>query len=344
MHRRKTLAKIKKSRSATSIPINDMDPLHKPILVVGAARSGTYLLASTIAENFDVTYIGEANELWKRHVPASKHDFVPASVATEDVTSKTRRAFAKRCRARNRSTGQRGARMLEKTPANTLRMPFMKKVFPDAVFVHIIRDGRDVAVSARRKYSSDFRKTTKVKEPELTFADRVEQLIRTISGKIEKGLRLKALLADPLRYWEGALRTLGAKRDAMWGPRFPGFEVYREHCSKLELGAIQWKVCVDAARSFVASNRHASVCEVRYENLLARPGNVLGRVFDFIADTGLPAPATIRHDITQKGRTWRDEVTREEIKEMARHIEGTLLALDYSPSWETSRAPSETVT
>jgi len=309
-----------------------------PIFVVGAARSGTYLLASTIAENFNVSYIGEANELWKRHAPVSKYDVIPASSATEGMIANTRRAFAERRRTRERKTGQRGTSMLEKTPANTLRMPFMEKVFPNAAFIHIIRDGRDVAVSARRKYRSDLRKVTKVEEHRFTFAERVQRLLRTASGKVEKGLRLGAILADPLRYWQGALRTLGIKQDAMWGPRFPGFEVYHKHCSKLELGAVQWKVCVNAAKSFAASSRHANVCEVRYERLLERPEAELDRVFDFIAGAGKRSvPDTIRHSITQEGDTWRNVVSEREREEMARHIEGTLLALGYSPSWDTDR-------
>lgn len=38
-------------------------------------------------------------------------------------------------------------RLVVKNPGNSLRIPFIKKIFPDVKFVHIIRDGRDVASS-----------------------------------------------------------------------------------------------------------------------------------------------------------------------------------------------------
>lgn len=36
----------------------------------------------------------------------------------------------------------------DKTPAHSFHLHFIKRIFPDAKFIHLIRDGRDVAVSA----------------------------------------------------------------------------------------------------------------------------------------------------------------------------------------------------
>ena len=38
-------------------------------------------------------------------------------------------------------------RWAECTPTNALHIPDIKKAFPEALFVHMIRDGRDVALS-----------------------------------------------------------------------------------------------------------------------------------------------------------------------------------------------------
>ena len=40
-----------------------------------------------------------------------------------------------------------GRRFAEKNPENSFIVPFLAQVFPDAQFVHIMRDGRDAAVS-----------------------------------------------------------------------------------------------------------------------------------------------------------------------------------------------------
>lgn len=45
--------------------------LEKPIIVIGAARSGTHMLAKALEMNLSVHYLGECNELWKRHLPFS---------------------------------------------------------------------------------------------------------------------------------------------------------------------------------------------------------------------------------------------------------------------------------
>ena len=39
------------------------------------------------------------------------------------------------------------SRWVEATPVHLLHLPVIKKAVPDAVFVHVIRDGRDCAVS-----------------------------------------------------------------------------------------------------------------------------------------------------------------------------------------------------
>lgn len=38
-------------------------------------------------------------------------------------------------------------RFVNKNPENSLRIPFLKKIFPDAIFIHLIRDGRAVVNS-----------------------------------------------------------------------------------------------------------------------------------------------------------------------------------------------------
>src|SRR5262249_13165693 len=49
--------------------------------------------------------------------------------------------------ARNQGTG----RWAGNTPEELLYLPLIKKAIPDALIVHIIRDGRDVALSLSRK-------------------------------------------------------------------------------------------------------------------------------------------------------------------------------------------------
>jgi hypothetical protein len=45
------------------------------------------------------------------------------------------------------AAGQGKRRYAEKTPVNVVHMPTLARVFPEARFIHLIRDGRDVALS-----------------------------------------------------------------------------------------------------------------------------------------------------------------------------------------------------
>ncbi|MFE6286346.1 sulfotransferase [Streptomyces sp. NPDC057877] len=46
-----------------------------------------------------------------------------------------------------------GPRLLEKTPENTLRLPFLLRLFPDATVIHLRRDARDTVASMVRAWS-----------------------------------------------------------------------------------------------------------------------------------------------------------------------------------------------
>jgi len=45
-------------------------------------------------------------------------------------------------------------RLLEKTPKNSLRIPFLQRVFPDALFVYLHRDPREVLASMLEAWES----------------------------------------------------------------------------------------------------------------------------------------------------------------------------------------------
>ena len=44
------------------------------------------------------------------------------------------------------------ARWADKSPRYAMKLPFIMELFPDAQVVHVIRDGRDVAVSHRKRF------------------------------------------------------------------------------------------------------------------------------------------------------------------------------------------------
>ncbi|MFO7608153.1 MAG: sulfotransferase, partial [Candidatus Krumholzibacteriia bacterium] len=113
-----------------------------PVVIIGAARSGTKILRSMLAAHpslsavpFDINYVWMARHQGRRDDELVAADATPAA-----------------CRFIREYLGNfaaPGTRVVEKTVGNTLRVPFVDRVFPDAVYIHLVRDGRDVAASAR---------------------------------------------------------------------------------------------------------------------------------------------------------------------------------------------------
>jgi adenosyl cobinamide kinase/adenosyl cobinamide phosphate guanylyltransferase len=108
--------------------------------VVGCARSGTSVVGELLASHPDVSYAWESHRVWNYVVRPGKHDRLTAEAASPRAARRVRRGLQERA-------GQERPLLVEKNPRNTLRIPFVKALFPDARIVHVVRDGRDVACS-----------------------------------------------------------------------------------------------------------------------------------------------------------------------------------------------------
>lgn len=109
--------------------------------VVGCARSGTSILGELLAAHPQVDYLFEVNKIWCcAGEPSDGSHRLSADAATRRVCRMLRRAFRRQSRP--------GAGLIvEKSPRNALRIPFLRAAFPHAKIIHIIRDGRDTACS-----------------------------------------------------------------------------------------------------------------------------------------------------------------------------------------------------
>jgi sulfotransferase family protein len=133
----------------------------RPIFISGCNRGGTTILADLLAAHPQIKNVGEGHTysegqyIWRLKFPdRSNHRW-----AVEPWLSQMRKTAAHATPElvrffRERFSAEVGPcqRILEKTPANAVRIPFIDACFPDARFVHVIRDGRDTVCSlmARR--------------------------------------------------------------------------------------------------------------------------------------------------------------------------------------------------
>jgi hypothetical protein len=171
-----------------------------------------------VATFVDGLFATERFELWGLDRPT-----IVAALAAPplpDYPVAVRRVFALWAAARGKD------RYADKTPGYVLHIPTLARLFPEAVFVHLIRDGRDVASSFL----------------ELGWADRIEEAALHWQLRVRRGrraghalppgryleLRYEQLVADA----EPQLRTLCAAiglpfADAMLDPTHRAADVIR---------------------------------------------------------------------------------------------------------------------
>jgi hypothetical protein len=151
-------------RQATNLPVLLLGGrVERPIFIVGAPRSGTHMLFlilrnSSRLEHWRPT---EAHEVWE-------YDLHPAFRGWDsNVLNETDADAATVARIRRRFflvTG-RHRRLLDKTPRNSLRIPFVDAVFPDARYVWLRRGGPDNVNSLINAWRSPRYRTYALPEP-----------------------------------------------------------------------------------------------------------------------------------------------------------------------------------
>lgn len=114
------------------------EPPSRPIFVVGCPRSGTSLLFTLLRRHDDVRSLpGEGHVLWSTYQHPRLKGWSSDRLTAEDIRPREPRYLYTGVR---RIAGAH--RFLDKTPKNVLRMPYLAKLFPDARFVLLKRDGR----------------------------------------------------------------------------------------------------------------------------------------------------------------------------------------------------------
>ncbi len=133
-------------------------PQLRPVFVIGMTRSGTSVLTRLLARTRALSNWSEANEMWDPAGYPWEADRVRRplwSLDPEGYTAALRdqnggwdgpyyRAIPGICAMHAAAHGAPGARFLNKSPMNALRIDVLLRLFPDAEFVGTVRDPRSV--------------------------------------------------------------------------------------------------------------------------------------------------------------------------------------------------------
>lgn len=255
----------------------------QPVILIGAARSGTKMLRDVIAAHpqFDrVPY--DVNYIWRIGSEALAHDELPPSTLTPALRGKIVTGFTPF------STGK--PLLIEKTVSNTLRVLFIEAVFPNALYVHLTRDGIDVIESVQREW---------VKPPDWGY---IFAKARTFPLRKAPGYAVSYAVTT-------ITRTLGGKAQAKastWGPRYLGIDEDMARMSVLEVCAHQWVHSVEAAAHDLAAVPSGRVLPVRYEDFVRDPVEHLEQIAAFVGVDAQPyagAAGAVTTSNVSKGRS-----------------------------------------
>ena len=231
---------------------------YQPVFLIGAARSGTKILRDTISTHPEIEKIGyDINFIWKRYNENIPHD----ELGKDNVNSKFER-FIKRyfnSKAKNKQY------LIEKTVGNTLRIPFLLEVFPDAKFIILYRDGRDVVESVVRQWGQApdnnylFKKLFSV------------PFLHVLPFLFQYGI-------DTLKIKSG----MAPRKKYVWGVRHKNWEKDLETDTLLEFCSKQWNYCIQSIIDNKNKIDEKNRIEIYYEKLVANPSKEFNRIAEFL--------------------------------------------------------------
>ncbi len=175
------------------IGIQDLK-IEKPIFIVGCHRSGTTILYDTLAKHPDLAYFtnasaylpktpissnwfakqfmgdttverfindgldvsysspSEAIRIWELYIDSDNSHYLDENYDNPEMEDYLKKTIKKHLKYFQVS------RFINKNPDNSARIRYLNKLFPDACFIHIVRDGRAVCQSLLkfRKAAADF--------------------------------------------------------------------------------------------------------------------------------------------------------------------------------------------
>ena len=253
--------------------------LKPPIILFGNFRSGTTMLHKLISLHPDVVPLYEPVGLWLSADPKRSHDEFEENDATDKVKRYIRNKFLS-------YQQQHGNRIIvEKTPHNILRIPYVRAIFPEARFLYIVRNPLSFVSSVELKWQKPASRKRIVKRLKFTPVAQVHHYLKRFLNQL----------------WNN--RIMRRKYLSIWGPRYQGIQEDLKREDLMVVIARQWSRSSSKAERDLALFEDGQVLRLRYEDFVQNPVSDMKRICDHC---GLQMTSDMANTVKQMVKTDRN--------------------------------------
>ena len=243
---------------------NLIDSISSPVIIISVFRSGSNLVKGIICNipGYCTWPAENINFIWRHgNVLVADDELGPS-----DVNDSVRKYIYKEF---NKILTKHGCKnVVEKSEGNALRIGYVNKIFPNAKYVFVMRDGRDAIASMlkRRRQTLSFSFLLK-KARYVPLSDIPIVTIRYFSNLFYRFFFMK-------------------KKVYKLGPVFKGMNDLLCNHTEEEVVALQWSVCIGKAYDDITKIDSDRVYFLKYENLVNNVDIEVTNLIKFI-DEGL---------------------------------------------------------
>lgn len=275
----------------------------RQVIVIGAARSGTKFARDILAASTEVAKVPyDVNYVWRLYNENVSHDELDPASATPKVISAIHAQLNRLAKPKS----QASKLIIEKSVSNSLRVPFVNRVFPNAKYIHLVRDGRAVTESAMRLWTA---------KPDL----------KALTEK------LRAMSPSNYRYvlWFGSNFAKGLLSGRIggrvWGPRYKGILDDVDHLSLAEVCAKQWQRSVELSLQDLSEIPSGRVFTLSYSQLVS-DRDIVRDLAEFSGISDIETVLQHHRDSVRPGNDdkWRDQLHPQTIDRINQLLQPTL--------------------
>jgi hypothetical protein len=302
-------------------------------MIIGAPRSGTSILGRVLDLHPVISTWVEPYYIWDHYFRDAQDDEVAAEQATDDVRIWIRKAFTRYLKVR------KVEKVVDKSPRNCLKLPFIKKIFPEARYIFILRDGRDTILSILSQWEGKreiFAKNRKSGQ----WQNRMYIFRKWFSRRPTWKFSLQSILFElgPPANWpkKKFLNDIRWEGRFGWGPRFKGWQEVIDRVTPLEFSACQWVHCARGILDNISLIPEHRRYILKYENFIRDPEASIKNLFLFLKidlpEGYMDALPQIWADNSNK---WREAFSSAELKLIGPIIGQTMKDISYEKdeSW-----------